>query len=164
MDVVAAAIARLRDAGWTVERTSIRRDAPAALTSASPTQLAWASSFTRLSNPDDTTWFLSMNDYAGTSDDAFAWDAIETLSLEAATDVHENALVLEFWRRHRPILLSVRHRYSYLAVRADGVVVHGAEPEFEQTSDVAADLDSLLRSVGMPGEPAIDLVDDLLFG
>lgn len=136
---------------------------PAALKSVPASQIAWASSFSRLSSPDETAWFLSLDDYAGSSTDAFAWNEFETMSRAAAMSAEDEAAVAEFWGRHCPILLSVREQYSFLAVRVDGAIVHGEEPEFESTTDVAADLDSFLRTIAERPEPGIGLIEALLF-
>lgn len=158
-----AAVARMRTAGWTVEPAG-PRPIPEPLSHAPAAQVTWASSFSRLSSPDDATWFLSLEDYAGSSTDAFVWNAFELLSREAAASDEEQSGIAEFWSRHRPILLSVRDRYSYLAIRDDGVIVHGEEPEFDQTIKVAGDLDTLLRTVAAPPEPGVGLIETLLFG
>lgn len=164
MEEFVGAIARLRSAGWSFEPNPGHVRVPAALESAPADRTAWASSFSRLSSPDDTTWFLSLGDYAEPSDDAFAWNEFETMSRDAATGPEEEAAITEFWRRHCPILLSVRGPYSYLAIRDDGVIVHGTEPEFEDTTEVAVDLSALLRTIGDPPTPGIGLVETLLFG
>ncbi|ORL12636.1 hypothetical protein [Prescottella equi] len=164
MEEFVGAIARLRSAGWSFEPGPGHVRVPATLESAPAGQTAWASSFSRLSGPDDTTWFLSLGDYAEPSDDAFAWNEFETMSREAASGPEDEAAITEFWRRHRPILLSVRGPYSYLAIRDDGVIVHGAEPEFEDATEVAPDLATLLRIIADPPTPGIGLVETLLFG
>jgi hypothetical protein len=66
--------------------------------------------------------------------------------------------------RHVPILLSAREYYSYLAICVDGTIVHGEEPEFEETTDVAAHLDDLLHAIANRPEPGTGLLDALLFG
>lgn len=104
------------------------------------------SSFSQLSSPDENCWFLSIDDYSALAQDAFAWNEFEILSLDASSSDDERAMITTFWSRHVPILLSVRDGYSYLAVRDDGVIIHGEEPEFEQTTLVAASLDELLRA------------------
>ncbi|WP_236721716.1 hypothetical protein [Prescottella equi] len=44
------------------------------------------------------------------------------------------------------------------------MIVHGAEPEFEDATEVAPDLATLLRTIADPPTPGIGLVETLLFG
>ncbi|NKR41717.1 hypothetical protein GS490_24090 [Rhodococcus hoagii] len=164
MEEFVDAIACLRAAGWSFEPGPRHARAPAALESAPASQVAWASSFSRLSSPDDSTWFLSLGDYAESSPDAFAWNEFETMSRDAAMSREDEAAVAEFWNRHCPILLSVRDEYSYLAIRDDGAIVHGTEPEFENATEVAVDLAGLLRAVAEHASAGPGVVEDLLFG
>ncbi|MCA1008646.1 hypothetical protein LCL87_23315 [Rhodococcus hoagii] len=164
MEAFDAAIARLRSAGWTFEPGRPHVWTPAALESVPADQVAWAASFSRLSSPDEATWFLALGDYADSPDDAFAWNEFETMSREAAMSPEDEAAVDGFWNRHCPILLSVRDGCSYLAIRDDGAIVHGAEPEFETTAEVAPDIAALLRTIGDPPTPGTGLVEELLFG
>jgi len=62
-----------------------------------------------------------------------------------------------------PILLSVRHGYEYLAVRDDGAVVHGSEPEFEEVVVVFSHFDDLLRYIITRPEARERVVERLLF-
>lgn len=164
MEEFVGAIARLRSSGWSFEPGPRHVRVPAALESVPAGQTEWASSFSRLSSPDDTTWFLSLGDYTEPSDDAFAWNEFETMSRDAATNPEDEAAVTEFWTRHCPILLSVRDGYSYLAIRDDGAIVHGGEPEFENATEVAPDLAALLRAVAEHASAGPGVVEDLLFG
>lgn len=164
METFVEAIRRLRSAGWTFEPGSQQSSTPSALESVPSSQVAWASAFSQLSSPDESTWFLSIRDYDDSSNDAFAWNEFENMSRDAAMSAEDEAAVTAFWNRHCPILLSVRGPYSYLAVRDDGVIVHGAEPEFEITTDVAVDLAALLRTISDPPTPGTGLVETLLFG
>ncbi|MDH6283778.1 hypothetical protein M2280_005029 [Prescottella agglutinans] len=134
------------------------------LASAPSGLVAWVSSFSRLSSPDDAVWFLSLADYTGSSTDAFAWNEFETMSRDATPGAADEAAVAEFWSRHCPILLSVRDDYSYLAARVDGTIVRGEEPEFENTTEVAVDLDSLLVTIATRSGPGVALIEGLLFG
>lgn len=164
MESFVEAIGRLRSAGWSFEPGSQQASTPAALESVPSSQVAWASAFSQLSSPDETTWFLALGDYVEPSDDAFAWNEFENMSRDAAMSAEDEAAVTAFWNRHCPILLSVRDGYSYLAIRDDGAIVHGVEPEFEITADVAPDLAALLRTISDPPTPGIGLVETLLFG
>ncbi|RVW08411.1 hypothetical protein EGT67_15895 [Prescottella agglutinans] len=163
MDVFARAVAALRSAGWVHEPAPRgARPVPDVLASFPDVQQTWASSFSRLSSPDDAVWFLALDDYTDSADAAFAWNEFETLGREAAVSDDDAAAVAEFWRRHCPILCSVRGDYSYLAIGVDGAIVHGVEPEFEATTAVADSLDALLEAVAR-GSDLHPVVDALLF-
>ncbi|MFJ6530940.1 hypothetical protein [Microbacterium sp. NPDC091662] len=121
------------------------------------------SSFLLLSNSDETVWFLSRHDYSNVAEDAFAWNECEQLSIQAATTEDEVVAVSRFWERHVPILLSVRDGYEYLAVRDDGAVVHGAEPEFEEAVVVFSQLEDLLKYIIACPTARNGVVERLLF-
>jgi len=88
---------------------------------------------------DDTCWLLTVQDYAGRSDSAFAWNEWELCSLDAAAeDLEWINQIKSFWDRHLPIAISVSGGYSYYALKEDGTVVSGIEPDFEETSFVAS--------------------------
>jgi hypothetical protein len=55
------------------------RSVPGPLANVPSPQVAWLSSFSRLSSPDEAVWFLSLDDYADSSTDAFAWNEFEIL-------------------------------------------------------------------------------------
>ncbi|WAA64840.1 hypothetical protein [Microbacterium oxydans] len=158
------AIERLREAGWTCEPpTSAEGDVPSALRTASETAIRWVSSFSLLSSSDETVWFLSRDDYSTGAVSTFAWNEWEQLSIQAATTDDEALAVSRFWERHLPILLSVRNGYEYLAVRDDGAVVHGTEPEFEEAVVVFPHFADLLRYIDARPARRDDIVDGLLF-
>ncbi|WP_053353220.1 hypothetical protein [Leucobacter musarum] len=154
-DEATRAIANLGGAGWRY-RPSVPAESgvPNALENASPALMTWVNSFSELSSSDDAVWFLSRDDYAVEDADGFAWNACEMLSLEAANTAAAAAEVTAYWRECTPILLSVRGDYAYLAERADGVIVHGTEPEFEVSTVVAPDLTTLLNALDEPGDTA----------
>lgn len=159
------AVERLQAAGWVVVPATARdRAAPAVVERAHRSVAPWVSSFSRLSNADETTWFLAAEDYTDATDDGFTWNELETLSHDASSTDDEHAAVTAFWAEHLPILLSVRGSYAYLAVRRDGVVVHGEEPELEETTVVAPDLATLLESIVHAPAPGTGLVGALLLG
>ncbi|TDP91710.1 hypothetical protein EDF62_2329 [Leucobacter luti] len=154
----------LHAAGWTFEQPLLADDElPAALRTASETVIRWVSSFSLLSNPDDTVWFLSCDDYSGSTNSAFAWNEFEQLSTQAATTDAEAAAISRFWKHHLPILLSVRGGYEYLAVRDDGAVVHGTEPEFEEADVVCSQFEDLLRYIVTRPAARNNVVERLLF-
>lgn len=154
----------LQEAGWTCEPPLSTKDGvPSALHTAPETVVDWVSSFSQLSNADETVWFLSRHDYSTGSEDAFAWNECEQLSIQAATTDGEAAAVSRFWKRHVPILLSVRNGYEYLAVRDDGAVVHGAEPEFEEAVAVFSQFEDLMRYIVARPTAWKDVVERLLF-
>ena len=162
---VASAIANLVSAGWSFDPTTPPDIAlPRALGDASETLVAWMSSFSELSSPDDAVWFLGRGDYVARSGEGFAWNAFERISSEAAETNQEANEVADFWNAHCPILLSVRGAYSYLAVRRDGVIVHGAEPEFEDATAVAPSFEALLDSIARGPADGQEPVERLVFG
>lgn len=158
------AIGNLQQAGWTYEPpTSVESGVPLPLLAAPPAAVRWASAFSRLSRSDEKVWFLSRDDYSPDAG-AFAWNECEQLSMQAAATDEEAVAISRFWRRHTPILLSVDSGYEYLAVRDDGAVVHGSEPEFEESVVVFSRFEDLLRySTTSPARPE-RVVDRLLFG
>jgi hypothetical protein len=119
-------------------------------------------------NPDETAWFLTAADYAGTSGAAFEWNEWERLELETFKDnPRESAAVREFWNKHFPFYNDVSGDYAYFAVRVVepkttrwdnvlslfmrdmrepklGAVVHGVE-EFRGPSQVAASFPEFLE-------------------
>lgn len=155
----------MQEGGWTCESpTSTEDGLPSALQAAPEAVIRWVSSFSLLSNSDETVWFLSRHDYSTGDEDAFVWNECEQQSLQAATTDDEAVAVARFWTRHLPILLSVRDDYEYLAVRDDGAVVHGAEPEFEEAAVVFSHFEDLLRYIVAWPSRRDPLVDRLLFG
>ncbi|MFJ2505093.1 hypothetical protein [Microbacterium sp. NPDC087592] len=154
----------LQEAGWTCEPPLSTEDGVlSALRTAPDTVIRWVSSFSQLSNADETVWFLSRHDYSTGAEDAFAWNEFEQLSIQAATTDDELVAVARFWERHIPILLSVRDGYEYLAVRDDGAVVHGAEPDFEQAVVVFSRFEDLLRYIIARPAARNDVIERLLF-
>ena len=154
----------LQESGWTCAPPLPTEDGvPSALHTAPETVVRWVSSFSLLSNTDESVWFLSRPDYSTGSEDAFAWNECEQLSIQAATTDDELVAVSSFWKRHVPVLLSVRDGYEYLAVRDDGAVVHGTEPEFEEAVVVFSQFEDLLRYIIARPAARNDVVERLLF-
>lgn len=163
-ELLRSAIGCVQEAGWTYEpATSTEDGIPAALHTAPEMVIRWVSSFSLLSNSDETVWFLSRDDYSTGAEGAFAWNECEQLSMQAATTDEEAGAVSRFWKHHVPVLLSVRDGYEYLAVRDDGAVVHGAEPEFEEAVVVFSQFEDLLRYITTRPARRDPVVDGLLF-
>ena len=101
--------------------------------------LALLASVRSLVREDGGAWFLCGPDYVGQTDSAFRWNEWELLSLEAAgDDAAWRAEIRSFWDAHLPIVLSVAEGYAYYALSlADGSVVQGSEPEFEDCRTAA---------------------------
>lgn len=140
--------------GWTVLRTAPRAVIPAS-PAGSEAHAVFLSLFTQLSCADDTRWFLSATDYAGTAESAFNQDTFRDISLEAAISDADRQMVETFWARHVPLFISVDGEYEFLALdRISGAVVHGAEPEFEAVSEMAPSLESLFNQMLAGGKAA----------
>lgn len=98
---------------------------------------------------DATCWLLTSKDYAGEGDSAFAWNEWELQSLEGAgSDESWAEEIRAFWDRHLPVGLSLDGGYGFHAIRDDGVIVWGNEPEFEETTEVPGGYLGLLRAMG----------------
>lgn len=107
-------------------------------------------------NPGETAWFLTTDDYSGKSTSAFRWNEFELQSLDAAGgDAEWTESIIRFWDGHLPILLSVKSGYAYLAVDQKLQIVVGREPEYEETTIVAPSFVEFTRafakgSAGLP--------------
>ena len=92
-------------------------------------------------SPEETTWFLCLDDFERQDEDSFRWNEWELISLQAAMDDQDTEwqdAIRAFWDNHLPICLSVKGGYGYYAIRlSDGAVVHGTEPAFEETREAA---------------------------
>lgn len=97
----------------------------------------------------EAAWFLTLESFAGTSNEAFAWNEWEKISLDAALDESDRQSVQRFWDRHCPVLLSVASGYAYVALvgSGDGAgrIVSGREPEFEEARPVCATFEEFLE-------------------
>jgi len=163
-ELIRRAAESLKDAGWTCEPPSSAEGGPcSALHTAADMVIGWASSFSLLASSDEAVWFLSRDDYSTGADGAFAWNEFEHLSIQAATAADEAAAVSHFWEHHLPILLSVRNGYEYLAVRDDGAVVHGTEPEFEEAVVVLSQFEDLLTYITERPAQRSRVLESLLF-
>src|SRR5262245_46293195 len=174
------ALDTLRAVGWTVRERSI--DAPPALEAVWPPALMrryptipaaltdFVSRIEACVNPDETEWFLTSADYAGSGETVYAWSEWERMELESYEedgDAAGIAEVREFWNEYLPFFMDVSGDYAYFAVRvvepkpaakrwlfggsrsADppfGAVVHGAE-DFRAVSQVAGSFDEFLAEL-----------------
>ena len=56
--------------------------------------------------------------------------------------------IKQFWDCNMPIALSVDDGYAYFAMRADGQIVHGREPEYEDVEVFATSFSDFLKRIG----------------
>ena len=102
-------------------------------------------------SPGETTWFLCLDDFERQDEDSFRWNEWELISLQAAMDDQDTewqSSIKAFWSNHLPICLSVKGGYGYYAIRlSDGAVVHGTEPEFEETWEAAPSFGQFLEMI-----------------
>ena len=102
-------------------------------------------------SPGETTWFLCLDDFERQDEDSFRWNEWELISLQAAIDDQDTewqSSIKAFWDNHLPICLSVKGGYGYYAIRlSDGAVVHGTEPEFEETREAAPSFGQFLEMI-----------------
>jgi hypothetical protein len=116
--------------------------------------LTFLKQFEQITNKGDTAWFNSIEDFNGETDTDFKWNDFELQSLDAlADDEEEVENIKNFWNNHIPILMSVTE-YEYLAVCLEsdkyGEIVHGVEPEFEETTKVCDNFEQLMTLIKMP--------------
>lgn len=146
----------LRKRGWTVSRQDASSSKLPACISGRyhriPAEwVKFLDSFSVCVSPDETAWFLCIDDFIRQGDDIFRWNEFELMSLQAAIDDNDaewQRSIVRFWDGHLPVCLSVAGGYAYYAVRmSDGAVVHGAEPEFEETSVIAPSFDRFIEMV-----------------
>jgi hypothetical protein len=167
-----AAFAALKRLGWQVRLSKERRPLPEPIVRRYPTIPAEVASFLErlevCASGDETSWFLTADDYARGSSEGFGWDELERMEIEGAPP-EEIAASKAFWDAHLPILLAVRGEYAYLAVVVDsasesyGSVVRGEEIEFRYTTTISQSFEAFLAKVASsrPGSAPADL-DDLL--
>lgn len=146
-----------RKNGWTITRQNI---CPCSLPkcvsdrySSIPAEwVTFVSSFSACVRSDEMAWFLCIEDFSKQGDAIFRWNEFERMSLQVAieqNDAEWQRSITEFWDNHLPICLSVADGYEYHAIRiSDGFIVHGTEPEFEETMDVAPSFVQFIEMVG----------------
>jgi hypothetical protein len=148
------ALQSLKELGWIVELRAEFAPLPSHITMRYPwvtdeleTALGWMQLVQR---PDEQVWLLASTDYDETSGSAFAWNEMELQSLEAAKgDVSWCSEIKQFWDGCMPIALSVAAEYAYYAVRPDGMVVHGREPEYEDARVFSSTFPEFLQRVAI---------------
>ena len=115
-------------------------------------------------SPEEITWFLSWEDYHGTSDSHYRWNEWELFSLETAKDKNDPEAAEEiagYWDDHFPFLLTTGGKlgYGYAAIRkSDHSIVFGFEPAFQDPVLLAGSLEKFLQKlVEMPGWDLCDM-------
>ena len=140
--VIDRACSSLRKRGWTVTERSVPLcRLPQVILDRYPCVpeewAAFLSQVSRCVKDGETAWLLCLEDFEEADGGGCRWNEFEQLSLQAAADAGD------------PVGLSVGGAYEYYAIRvSDGVVVHGAEPEFEEVEEAAASFFQLLTELG----------------
>lgn len=144
-------ISHLERMGWNIKRNKPPRLLPRALHKSfdwvPPEIRRFTEAYEELSSPDEKAWLLTEAEFSGRSPSAFAWNEFEKQSTAAAgKDAAELARVTDFWKKHFPILLSVKSGYAYCAIAREGLtVVSGEGPEYENITAVAESFDAFLE-------------------
>jgi hypothetical protein len=157
-----AALESLRQRGWQVRL----HDRPKLLPQEIQRRYPWLPAEIRefmeatadVISPDDKAWFVTTSDLLGRDGSAYAWNEWELDSLAAAVDDADwQGTIRAFWERHMPVMMSLKSCYAYFAVRMEDLaVVHGEEPEYEETSDFAPSFSAFLRMV-QDSDPRLSL-------
>ena len=96
-------------------------------------------------SPSEKIWFLCESDYNNKSNSAFKWNEYEIISLDAAgKDRNWKREIISWWDKYLPIVMSVQDGYSYYAIdlyNEKGAIVEGCEPEFEEVTKIADNLE-----------------------
>jgi len=126
--------------------------------------ISFLESFESIINDSDTTWFLSVFDFNGKSNNEFKWNEFELLSLEwSEEDEEELNNITSFWNSHIPILMSVNNGFQFLAISLKdenhGEIVHGEEPVFEEVTKVCNNLNELIDLIGRKDEKLFDILN-----
>lgn len=146
--------------GWQLSESTLLKDIPTELNERYPgipsDYIDFARKLELCVSPDEKSWFLTLTDFNGNSDSAFKWNEIELMCTEAAeNDLEWKDEISSFWDNHIPIMLSVKDGYSFFAIRLNsdnyGSVVHGEEPEFEDTDIVAKSFGDFLENFVQKG-------------
>lgn len=151
----ASQIARLRSRGWTCRWRAEASPLPDSLRARYPwlpaEYLNFVTNLEECVNREQTSWLLTPNDFNPQIEKAFAHDAWERLSLEAADgDKELIATIRAFWDVHIPIHFYVTDGYAFHAIRLTdrrGQIVQGREPEFEEVEVVADSFGEFLARI-----------------
>lgn len=139
--------------GWHVELFQQRRQLPLPIVERypwlPPDYLELIEEAKLISSPDEKAWFLTVADFSGESDSAFAWNEWERQSLEAADgDEAWKRRIVAYWNSHCPILMSVKSGYAYFAIEQSSMrVVAGEAPEYEECSVLASSVRELVHLI-----------------
>jgi hypothetical protein len=100
-------------------------------------------------NAGENVWFLCIEDYLPKPEDGFRWNEFELISLEAAdNDTELINKIKNYWDKHFPIIMSVEGDYEYYAINVENKkIVHGYEPEFEESKIAANNFYELLEKI-----------------
>lgn len=113
-----------------------------------PEYLSFLEKYISFNNPDDSAWFLMLEDFSEKRGSAFSWNEFEKQGLEAAIDYDEAKKIEDFWLYHLPIFISTKDGYSYLAIElltnGNHRIVWGREPEYEEISHFCDSFSDLL--------------------
>ena len=136
--------------GWIIERAERAMELPEEVTiryKNIPKQwMEFIVNFTDIMNDTDDMWFLTCDNFLNGGWD---YNEFENMSLEAADgDKAWSTEIKEFWDNTLPIIMSIGGDYQYFAIKLEsGEVVHGWEPEFEETCVVAESFDEFIQKV-----------------
>lgn len=145
--------------GWTVERRTVPLSLPPAVTGRYAVPADYRDFLERVlicAGPLDTEWFLCEEGYRQEDPDAFRWDELEHISLDAARDMmdeEEEKRVTAFWDGVLPFFLAVGSGYEYYGFDLTGRfgpaggVIHGWEPVFEEAEPFAESFPAFLDRV-----------------
>ncbi|MDU1904719.1 MAG: SMI1/KNR4 family protein [Dysgonomonas sp.] len=112
--------------------------------------ITFIKSFSSCSNIEDTIWFLSYSDYiSDMPDDQRWWDEYERQCLESAISDEQTKECNNFWNSYIPFFFAIEDRYAGAVICIDdknyGKIYHISEPEYEDLSLVANNLEEFLR-------------------
>ena len=126
--------------GWKITQADGGKNLPTEITERYDIPLeyrAFLRQFSLFTNAAENVWFLCVEEFLPKSEDKFRWNEFELISLAAADEGGETAIV-DYWDRHFPIIMSVKNGYEYYAIHLEsGKVIHGCEPEFEENTVIA---------------------------
>jgi len=139
----------LKERGWKVQLRAEPAMLPLRVRSRYPVQSErigpLLERIVRCSNPADTSWIFAPANYE--EGEPYSFDTYESMSLESTRTPTERSEVSAFWDQHLIFMTNVESAYDYLALRADGAVVHGYAPEFELATLVSSSLAEFVRNL-----------------